>query len=198
MKTETRHLNLVKFASEDSIRYQLNGIYCEVDDGKLSMTATNGKILGHLESNSQDDNEKLDQILDSTGIKEWLKAIPKREHGIDFELEQTYSTVKCDKIAYLSRADGMKRPVNIVDATFPNYRQILSSHLKAKHPMTINVNPFLLMKCLKGMIDTLGLVDKEAPVVSMKITEDKHCPIVYEASKDGATMKAMIMPLVQK
>jgi DNA polymerase-3 subunit beta len=108
-------------ASVDETRYNLNGVYIEVEpeSGKLRMVATDGHRLGCVERTLGPEVKKLagGVIVPRKGLAE-LKRLVDEEDADEVELG-------FEGNSGLARKGSVTLVMRLIEGEFPNYRQVL-------------------------------------------------------------------------
>lgn len=115
-------------ASRDPTRYQLGGVYFEIRDGKLTLTATDGKRLTN-------DYLKLDALKD----QEVHAIVPNRAVDAILKMLSSPSAVGEDKftlafteIEVVVKTGSSQLNAKLIEGTYPNYRNALPSQTPVK------------------------------------------------------------------
>ena len=107
-------------ASRDTTRYQLNGVFLEFQDGKLTLTATDGKRLTHDSFRvSETDVGAISAILPNQAIDVFLKVLSGQgvqDETVTLSLSESHVTLKTKNHRVSS---------NLVEGMFPNYKAVM-------------------------------------------------------------------------
>lgn len=111
-------------ASRDTSRYQLTGVFFEIDGDRLLMTATDGKRLTHdmirLENRQ---GEAVSAIVPNRAIDVMIKVLATGEDTVDLSILETESQLSFGHGQLMSKH---------VEGTFPDYQTALPSEKKTK------------------------------------------------------------------
>ncbi len=147
-------------ASKDPTRYQLNGVYVELKDGTLVLTATDGKRLTHDRFKlSKGDGLELSFILPNQAIDVILKILSSmlvQDEQISLLVTETHISVKT-KDAFLCSTQ--------IEGMYPNYKSIIPPEAKVR---ATGKRGDLLTAARSAALTT----DKQTSTVLFKVTQD--------------------------
>ena len=108
-------------ASTDESRYNLNGVYLEVDkkEGKIRMVATDGHRLALIEREGLELANKLDKgvIIPRKGLAELKRLL---DEGNTTELK-----IGFEGSSVLVKSEEVSLVMRLIEGEFPNYSQVL-------------------------------------------------------------------------
>ncbi|MBI4586429.1 MAG: DNA polymerase III subunit beta [Planctomycetes bacterium] len=146
--------------SKDPTRYQLNGIYLELEPGRIAFTATDGKRLTN--DWFQIDNPEeltLSVIVPNKAVDAFIRILSSplvQDENVLLSFSDTQVTLKT-KDTHLASA--------LVSGIYPNYRLIFPPEPKLK----IRANRHLLLSAARGASLT---TDKESQTVYFKVAPE--------------------------
>lgn len=199
-----------QLASQDTARFQLNGVHFTREDGKPVAVATDGKVLGHV-SWSEDNWEEMPEIgtvkpaapVDSTrttlrsdDCERAEKIVPKK-HGKPIlgncyldepSLNGTATLTATD----LDRSDTVT--AEPIDGTFPDYTVALP---KGKAKATVILNGAYLAQSVKTLLALMAPVEKGKPPMIRLEIHGPDRPIALIAEQAGQVATVLVMPIVQ-
>ena len=110
--------NTLYAASTDEARYNLNGVYMEVSEGKLVLVATNGHRLAKI---ARTPPTKLDFLekgitVPRKGVAEIRKLCDETEGVVEIGLGDGFLLVRTDRLLLSCR---------LIDGDFPDYHQVI-------------------------------------------------------------------------
>ncbi len=106
--------------STDEARYNLNGVFIELADGKLVLVATNGHRLAKIERTPPAPIAFLEKgiTVPRKGVAEIRKLCDETEGVIEIGLGEGFLLV---------RTEGLLLSCRLIDGDFPDYRQVIPS-----------------------------------------------------------------------
>ncbi len=106
--------------STDEARYNLNGVFMEIADGKLVLVATNGHRLAKIERTPPSPITFLEKgiTVPRKGVAEIRKLCDETEGVIEIGLGEGFLLV---------RTEGLLLSCRLIDGDFPDYRQVIPS-----------------------------------------------------------------------
>jgi DNA polymerase-3 subunit beta len=109
--------------STDETRYVLNGVYFQVDGGKLRMVATDGHRLAFIQKKLEGKNDdKTSVIIPTKTLNELSKVISDLGKGKEDELiVECYVTDNQIKFVI----EGVEIVSRLIEGQFPNYEQVI-------------------------------------------------------------------------
>ena len=111
-------------ASRDSSRYQLTGVFCEIEGGLLKMTATDGKRLTTDEMEIDNSaSATVSGIIPNRAVDVMVKVLSQGEESVKFSLQETEV-----QMAF----DGGEMMAKLVEGTFPEYKSAIPSDVKSE------------------------------------------------------------------
>ena len=111
-------------SSRDTSRYQLTGVFCEIEGKKLKMTATDGKRLTTDEMAIENTGSKaISGIIPNRAADVMGKVLAKGSENIKLALEETEVQMSFD---------GGELMAKLVEGTFPEYKSAIPSDVKTK------------------------------------------------------------------
>ncbi|MBW2281624.1 MAG: DNA polymerase III subunit beta [Deltaproteobacteria bacterium] len=107
-------------ASNDEARYNLNGVYMELSEGKLVLVATNGHRLAKIERTPPAPVSFLEKgiTVPRKGVAEIRKLCDETEGSVEIGLGEGFLLVRTDRLVLSCR---------LIDGDFPDYRQVIPS-----------------------------------------------------------------------
>ncbi|MDR1784325.1 MAG: DNA polymerase III subunit beta [Endomicrobium sp.] len=150
--------------SRDLQRYVLNGIYFALVDNRLSMTATDGRRLAHIETSSIKETIKEGKaIVPTKAVNDILRLLSSdiESENINISITNNQIAVGIDDIVFLS---------TLIDGVFPSYEQVIpkNSQLKIK----LNVR------------DTLAAVKQMAALTDNKLSSNISSAVKFYFDTD--------------
>lgn len=108
--------------SPDDLRRNLSGIYFEKRDGRtLRLVATDGHRLSLAEKGIEDDIKlKKGVVVPKKGVSE-LRKMVKLDESV---------RIGCGKTDFVAQSSGISLVVRLIDAEFPDYRQVIPENTK--------------------------------------------------------------------
>lgn len=105
-------------SSTDEARYNLNGVYMEMSDGKLVLVATNGHRLAKVERTPPAAIGFLEKgiTVPRKGVAEIRKLCDETEGSVEVGLGDGFLLV---------RTEGLVLSCRLIDGDFPDYRQVI-------------------------------------------------------------------------
>ena len=111
-------------SSRDTSRYQLTGVFCEIEGKKLKMTATDGKRLTTDEMKIENSGSKtISGIIPNRAADVMVKVLSQGSENIKLALEE---------IEVQMSFDGGELIAKLVEGTFPEYKSAIPSDVKTK------------------------------------------------------------------
>jgi len=114
--------NAIKYVANDELRPVMTGVYCELENGNLRLTATDAhKIYSVNRIKTGNENDKTSFVLPAKGISAILKL-----------QKMTYCTIYVNETnTSIKTEDGMETiVVRNIDGLFPNYRAVVPTNLE--------------------------------------------------------------------
>lgn len=157
--------------TSDDGRKVLTGVLLEVDsDGIIAVVSTDGKRLAIAEKQCDVEIEERKRYIIPAAVIATLQKL--KGDKIEFNLSQTYMTVKVDDITFSAK---------LIEGNYPNWRQVIPQ--KTSNKATINA-PVLLAKLA---------------IVSQMVGDDNVASFVFGADKiefstqsnDGSILDSM-------
>jgi len=109
--------------STDETRYVLNGVYFQVENGKLRMVATDGHRLAFIQKKLEGKNEdKANVIIPTKTLNELSKVISDLGKGKEEEID-VESYVTDNQIKFV--VEGVEIVSRLIEGQFPNYEQVI-------------------------------------------------------------------------
>jgi DNA polymerase-3 subunit beta len=103
--------------AQQDVRYYLNGLLLEVDNGTLRAVATDGHRLAFCESDVDVQAEQVRQvILPRKGVVELSKILDTSSDTVEIELSANHVRIKQTNMQFTSK---------LVDGKFPDYRRVI-------------------------------------------------------------------------
>jgi DNA polymerase-3 subunit beta len=102
--------------SHEETRYQLNGIYLHVYDGKLRAVATDGHRLARAESELPEGAANIPGVILPRKFLGELRKLAEVDGFIDVSLSDTRIQVSTDGVTLTSK---------LIDGTFPEYERVI-------------------------------------------------------------------------
>jgi DNA polymerase-3 subunit beta len=114
--------------STDETRYVLNGVYFQVEGGKLKMVATDGHRLAYIHKKLEGKGEdKANVIIPTKTLNELLKAIAdssKSKDGKEKDEDTIVEVVATDNQIKFT-LQGIEIISRLIEGQFPNYEQVI-------------------------------------------------------------------------
>jgi len=114
--------------STDETRYVLNGVYFQVEGGKLKMVATDGHRLAYIHKKLEGKGEdKANVIIPTKTLNELLKAISdssKSKEGKEKDEDTIVEVVATDNQIKFT-LQGIEIISRLIEGQFPNYEQVI-------------------------------------------------------------------------
>lgn len=107
--------------SQDETRFNLNGVCCELEDGKkektLKMVATDGHRLAMISRTIKDFSFKQRVIIPRKGLNEIKKVIEaERDSDVGIDINEGFLIVE---------TKDFKVSMRLIDAEYPDYNQVI-------------------------------------------------------------------------
>jgi DNA polymerase-3 subunit beta len=103
------------FAATKDVRYYLNGVCLESYNGRLSIVATTGAVLGFADLGETDSNP-FSVIIDIQSVNQALKLFKKKNRVFQLHIDLENNTFEFD-----CGVNG-----NLVDGRYPNWRRTVN------------------------------------------------------------------------
>src|SRR5581483_1851163 len=110
--------------STDETRYVLNGVFFQIEGGKVRMVATDGHRLAFIQKKLEGKNdEKCNVIIPTKTLNELTKVVSdlskgKEEEDVIVEITATENQIKF-------AAGGVEIISRLIEGQFPNYEQVI-------------------------------------------------------------------------
>ncbi len=117
-KTLLNLLERTHFAmAQQDVRYYLNGLYVETDEGRMNAVATDGHRLAICESDEIDtEGSQSEVIIPRKGVQELLRLLEDAEVPLRMKLGSSHVSVSGEDFRFTSR---------LIDGRFPNYQRVI-------------------------------------------------------------------------
>lgn len=164
--------------SRDPTRYQLNGVFLEITDGKIQFTATDGKRLTHdFFKPTQNAGVEISAILPNQAVDVFLRVLSSQttqDETVRLNLSETHVSLSTEDTEISS---------TLIDGLFPDYRTILPGDARVK----VQAKRSALLSAAKSAALT---TDKQTSTVLFRIASDAL--VVESNSKDIGASKIEI------
>lgn len=116
--------------STDETRYVLNGVFFQVESGKIRMVATDGHRLAFIQKKLEGkSDEKCSVIIPTKTLNELTKVIS--DLGKDKEEDLIVEIVATDnQVKFI--VDGVEIVSRLIEGQFPNYEQVIPKETDKK------------------------------------------------------------------
>jgi DNA polymerase-3 subunit beta len=103
--------------AQQDVRYYLNGLYIETDEGRMNAVATDGHRLAicELERVTTEDAQS-EVIIPRKGVQELLRLLEDTDSSVHVKLASSHVSVSGDDFRFTSR---------LIDGRFPNYQRVI-------------------------------------------------------------------------
>jgi DNA polymerase III subunit beta len=159
--------------SPDDLRRNLSGIYFEKREGRtLRLVATDGHRLSLAENAIEDDIKlKKGVVVPKKGVSELRKMVKLDE----------YVKIGCGKTDFVAQSRGISLIVRLIDAEFPDYRQVIPENTK----LTIHVKRDEFLSALRrvSILSAERTKSVKISIGSGKMTLTSVSPELGEASE---------------
>ena len=112
--------------STDESRHTLNGIYVDVEEGKIKMVATDGRRLALVEEEIEG-GTKAKFILPTKTVSE-LQRMLQSEGEMEIGVGETHAEFKIPQ----DNGETVKIHSKLVEGNFPNYKQVIPTESKER------------------------------------------------------------------
>ena len=147
-------------ASRDPARYQLTGVFVEVDGDKLIMTATDGKRLTNDYIRIENPSGFAKRgIVPNRAVDALLKVLPQGDTDFGFSLGESELHVAFGSGELTSK---------LIEGTYPDYKVAVSQKMEVK--VTGKRTDFLAAARSAAL-----MTDKETATVIFKFEQDRAC-----------------------
>ncbi len=144
-------------AARDESRYQLTGVFLEIENDRLQMTATDGKRLTH--DSTAVDNPKgvcISAIVPNRAVDALCRVLAQGSDTVRFSLQESEVQIAFEHGVLLAK---------LVEGTFPEYQSVIPSDVKTwvKAPRT---------EVLQAVKSASLVTDKETATIDFRFAED--------------------------
>jgi DNA polymerase-3 subunit beta len=155
--------------STDETRYVLNGVYFQVEGGKLRMVATDGHRLAFIEKKLEGKNEdKASVIIPTKTLNELTKIISDLGKGKEEEI--IVEVIATDnQIKFV--IEGVEIISRLIEGQFPNYEQVIPKESDKK---------------IEASIALLAAATRRVAI----LTSEKSNSIRYQAKNNKLTISS--------
>ncbi len=156
-------------ACRDSSRYQLAGVFVEIEGSSLTMTATDGKRLTH--DSMRIDNPKgvaVSSILPNRAVDVMIRVLARGEQTFQFSLEETEVQIALEHGQVMAK---------LVEGSYPDYSTAIPRAVTTK----VRGNKADLLAAAKS---ASLVTDKETATIQFCF-EDDHVRLESKASDIG-------------
>jgi len=106
--------------AQQDVRYYLNGMLLEVNEGNLMLVATDGHRLALCDTAQDlDCSEQVQVIIPRKGIIELSRLLEGEEETVTFQLGGNFVRISTSNMSFTSK---------LIDGRFPNYQNVLPSN----------------------------------------------------------------------
>ena len=103
--------------AQQDVRFYLNGLLLEVNEGRVCAVATDGHRLAYSESDQEVHPEKVLQvILPRKGVTELAKVLEDDQEPITIEISSNHLRIVHPQITFTSK---------LIDGKFPDYKRVI-------------------------------------------------------------------------
>lgn len=143
--------NVAKHVSTDLTRRILMGVFCNVDNGKLTLTATDGRSLAS--ASVWETDEKIETIIQPS-----LVSLIKDDEITSYAFDGKYIAFKCKSgNIYCGR---------VIEGAFPNYKQVIPSTCPNKFCFPENYALFFKRAALVSETVKLSFTETECTITA--------------------------------
>src|ERR1700677_641305 len=155
--------------STDETRYVLNGVFFQVDGGKLRMVATDGHRLAFIEKKLENKSEnKSSVIIPTKALNELTKVISDLEKGKEEDL--VVEVIATDnQIKFV--VEGVEIISRLIEGQFPNYEQVIPKESDKK---------------IEASVSSLSAATRRVAI----LTSEKSNSIRYQAKNGKLTISS--------
>ncbi len=123
--------------AQQDVRYYLNGLLLELEEGSLRAVATDGHRLALKEIKIQTGIKEVRQIIiPRKGVVELIRLLDGEDENISVEVSKNHIRVSKDKIQFTSK---------LIDGKFPDYKKVIPK--EGVHP--VKMDGYILSQGLK-------------------------------------------------
>jgi DNA polymerase-3 subunit beta len=144
-------------AARDASRYQLSGVFVEIEDEDLQMTATDGKRLTH--DSMRISNPKkicVSAIIPNRAVDALCRILSHGSDEVQLALHETEVQVGFDHGALMAK---------LVEGTFPEYQSVIPTEVKTR----VKARRSELLQAAKG---ASLVTDKETATIRFRFGDD--------------------------
>lgn len=103
--------------AQQDVRYYLNGLYVEIDEGIIRTVATDGHRMAVVEENHDVAlPERTEVIIPRKAVQEVLRLLPDSEESIEIGIGGNHIRVQAPGIIFTSK---------LIDGKFPDYTKVI-------------------------------------------------------------------------
>lgn len=106
--------------STDSTRQNLNGVYIESNDGKISMVATDGHRMGHASVDKEGANQESGIIV-LPKVLQLVLRLAKNEDPVEICQSETHVLFRIGQTQIISK---------LIEGPYPNYRAVMPQNFE--------------------------------------------------------------------
>ncbi|HAX18030.1 MAG TPA: DNA polymerase III subunit beta, partial [Actinobacteria bacterium] len=151
-------INQTIFAvSDDETRYFMNGVFLEVQDGKIIMVATDGRRLSLIKKEFESPLDNFESIIIPVKILGLIKKLASGEGEFLLSVSEKTLFIKFDDNKIYS---------NLIEGQFPNYQRVIPE--KQDQVAIISKNDLL-----SALRRVSVLAEQKSKRVFMKISENR-------------------------
>jgi len=172
---------LVSMCSKQETRHSLLGIHAKCKDGALTLSATNGHILGRItvRPEGSGDEKDFEEIIDRGTINLMLRM---------FTIDDYFD---CDFKERCFYNNGLRYPMEFIDGTFPNCEKIIPTLDNDHCTKQIRFN-FAYMECFSKALKALTGSKKAYAVLNLP--EDNESPVTVAKTTENGEFLGLLMP----
>lgn len=123
--------NSIIFMAQQDVRYYLNGILLELEEGSLKAVATNGHRLSLNEITEEKIKESIKIIIPRKGVIELNRLLDRGDEEVTLQISDNHVRLSKGSIQFTSK---------LIDGKFPDYTKVIPE--KSEHSAKINQEVF--------------------------------------------------------
>lgn len=103
--------------AQQDVRYYLNGMLFEINDGKLILVATDGHRLALCDTDQSIEFNDIQQVIvPRKGVLELMKLLADDESPVEVQLGNNFIRLQSDSLTFTSK---------LIDGRFPDYQNVV-------------------------------------------------------------------------
>lgn len=182
---------LVKHTDDETSRYALGGVNCEVGNGTVRLCATDGKQLITVTKEDESEQWEGSVIIDGKSLVTAARAVKcGKDGGLHIDPTDPHLTLRGKNKFGRSLPDWM--PTRTVEGRFPRVSDVFSG-LKPDGTKVV-VDARLLRTFCDTVIDATGGSGSLSPIC-LAVTDSDDAVQLSAKAADGAVIRGILMPL---